>query len=71
MVSALVSSVSSSAICTTGCSGSPCSTYHVMSRAASQTYSLALASRRRPRSSSGLRASGAARNTQDSSSSWS
>ena len=43
MVSALVSSVSSSAIWTTGCSGSPCSTYHVMSRAASQTYSLALA----------------------------
>ena len=35
-VSALVSSVSSSAICTTGCSGSPCSTYQVMSRAASQ-----------------------------------
>ena len=40
-VSALVSSVSSSAICTTGWSGSPCSTYQVMSRAASHMYSLA------------------------------
>ena len=69
IVSALVSSVSSSAICTTGCSGSPCSTYQVMSRAASQIDSEALASRIRPRSSSTLRASGAARSTQDSSSS--
>ena len=69
IVSAPVSSVSSRAICTTGCSGSPCSTYHVMSRAASQIDSDALASRIRPRSSSTLRASGAARRTQDSSSS--
>ena len=70
-VSAEVSSVSSSAIWTTGWSGSPCSTYQVRSRAASHIDSLALPSRSSPRSSSGLRASGAARSTQDSSSSCS
>ena len=67
--SELVSSVSSRASWTTGCNGSPCSTYQVMSRAASQTYSDAAPRRRRPRSASGSRASGAARRTQDSSSS--
>ncbi len=54
VVSALVSSVSSSAICTTGCSGSPCSTYQVMSLAASHIASLAAARLISPRSSSGL-----------------
>ena len=39
---------------TTGWSGSPCSTYQVMSRAASKIDSLAFARRRSPRSSSGF-----------------
>ena len=52
------SSVSSSAIWMTGCSSSPCSTSHVMSRAASKIISPAYASRSSPRSSSVLRASG-------------
>src|SRR5205823_3179434 len=57
---------SARAIWITGWSSSPCSTGHVMSLAASKIISPAEASRRRPRSSSVSRASGAAFRTHDS-----